>query len=127
MTNIQKLAKTMQSIAYADNQTHGIRWTLSVLHPQTRFNGEMGYSGGLWHDGSRPPYKRKRNVSMSFSFSESVGIHQFTLWRNDAEIITSCVYHTRDKGINRRIKLEDFVKVAIREFGIDELWVANEG
>ena len=123
MSETQKLAKALQSIAYADKQTHGICWSLAIIHPQTDFNGEMGYSGGIWHDRNRPHKKRKHDISISFSFSESIGIHQFKLWRSGAEIVPSFVYTKGD--IDGRIKFDDFVELAIKEFDIDELWIAK--
>ena len=125
MSETQKLAKALKSIAYADNQAHGIHWRLSIIHPQTCFNGEMGYSGEIWHDriSIRPNRKRNQYISISFSFSESIGIHQFQLWRGGMEVAPSFVYKTGD--IDGRIKFDDFVELAVKEFDIDELWNAN--
>lgn len=102
--NLQELAELMRDIAYSDNLKHGIDWRLAVVHPCTN-DGDVGYSGGLWN--------RNCKVSVSFSFSESRGIHDFKMWLDRSEIR----YDFGEKPSYEQLK-----EICIKHFGIEQLY-----
>jgi len=110
---VQEFAKTLRNIAYADDLRHKLQWSLRVIHPVTN-EGDVGYSGGLF---CNPNFTPRNEVSISFSFSESKGIYQFQLWRNKSEIRFDFV------GKDGKISLDKLVETAIKEYGIDALYV----
>lgn len=109
---VQELAEALRNIAYSDNQKHCLSWSLYVIHPKTN-DGDVGYSGGVFHN---PNFKGKDYSNFSFSYSESRGIYQFHLWRNRNEVIPDCV------GNGGKISLEHLVELAVKEYGIEELY-----
>ncbi|MBU9728059.1 hypothetical protein [Diplocloster modestus] len=109
---VQELAETLRNIAYSDNQKHNLCWSLSVIHPKTN-DGDVGYSGGVFHNHH---FKGHKDSNFSFSYSESRGIYQFHLWREHDEVRLDCV------GKDGKISLEHLVKIAIDEYGIEELY-----
>ena len=106
--DLQEFAELLRDIAYSDNQSHGIDWSLSVIHPRTN-DGDVGYSGGLWHRN----LQRYFGVSISFSFSETRGIHNFKMWRNGSQIRF---------GFGEKPTYEQFKDICIKEFGIERLY-----
>ncbi|MDR0287538.1 MAG: hypothetical protein LBI03_07545 [Clostridiales bacterium] len=113
---VQEMATLLRDIAYADNLSHHLRWSLSVIHPKTN-EGDVGYSGGIWHERNpKNNMKNSKNISVSFSFSEIKGIHQFKFWKDSCEIRFNCV---RKGG---KITIENFKNLMIKEFEIEELY-----
>ena len=109
---VQELAATLRNIAYSDGQKHKLQWSLHVIHPRTN-DGDAGYSGGIWCNHN---FKHRTDISISFSFSESRGIHQFHMWRDRCEIRFDFIEK------ERKLSLEKLIEIAKKEYGIDELY-----
>ena len=109
---VQELATLMRDIAYSDDLSHHLHWSLNVIHPKTN-EGDVGYSGGIWYSHL---FEHKKDISVNFSFSETKGIHQFKLWRDRCEIHFNCV---KKDG---KIGIESFKDLLIKEFGIEKLY-----
>lgn len=84
IVSLQWLATFLRDVAYSDNQSHHIHWSLNVIHPSTN-DGCVGFSGGLWHD-SEYVKQGEGWVSISFSYDELNGIYNFKRWIDGAEI-----------------------------------------
>ncbi|MDR0286654.1 MAG: hypothetical protein LBI03_02950 [Clostridiales bacterium] len=112
---VQEFATLLRDIAYADVLSHHLEWSLSVIHPKTN-DGDVGYSGGIWCNHN---FKHKKDISVSFSFSEIRGIHQFKFWIDRCE--TRFDFVKKDGKIN----IEDFKELMIKEFGIEKLYQHN--
>lgn len=112
---VQEFATLLRDIAYSDDQSHRLQWSLDVIHPKTN-DGDVGYSGGIWCNHN---FEHKKNISVSFSFSESKGIYQFKLWRDQCDTRFDCV---KKDG---KIQIEQFKDLMIKEFGIEELYKHN--
>jgi hypothetical protein len=110
---LQDLAELMRDVAYSDDRTHKISWSLYIVHPKTN-DGDIGYSGGLWHSECDPKDENRRSVSLSYS--EIRGIHGFKLWRGKSEVRFS---------FEERPTIEEFKEVLIKEFGVKELYKHN--
>ena len=108
---LQELAELMRDVAYSDNQSHGISWSLRVLHPKTN-EGDVGFSGGIWNNFN----KSRIPVSISFSYSESKGIYGFKSWRNMAEVRHS---------FEETPSFDEFKELLIKEFAVEELYKHN--
>lgn len=104
---LQELATFMRNLAYADNQKHGIDWSLYVIHPSTN-DGCVGFSGGLWHRN-----RTEDRVSVSISFDEVEGIYNFQLWEDRCEIRF---------GFEQTPTFDEFKKVCIERFKVDKLF-----
>lgn len=104
---LQELATFMRNLAYADNQKHGIDWSLYVIHPSTN-DGCVGFSGGLWHRN-----RIKDWVSVSFSFDEIRGIYNFKLWIDSCEIRFA---------FEETPTFEEFKETCIKRFKVDKLY-----
>ena len=105
---LQELAEYMRDAAYSDDQSHHIRWSLSVIHPKTN-DGDVGFSGGLWTDNM----KTKVYKSVSFSFSDSRGITDFHTWIDHDEI---------RHPFGGAPSFEDFKETIIKLFAIEQLY-----
>ncbi len=109
-TTLQELATFMRNAAYSDDQSHKIDWSLRVVHPSTN-DGVVGFSGGLW--------KRKCDIrditwaSISFSFDEVKGIHNFQRWNDEGEIRST---------FGENPSFDEFKVVVIKAFGIKKLY-----
>jgi hypothetical protein len=80
---LQEVAEFLRNAAYADNQKHGIEWSIRVLHPRTDW-GVTNFACGIWH--SRLNRKDlNTDVSISFSYDESKGFYHFGLWVDGAK------------------------------------------
>lgn len=110
---VQEMATLLRNIAYSDNQTHGLDWSLSVVHPKTN-DGDVGFSGGIWRNHNHR--NSKKDIRLSFSFSETRGIHQFMFWRDKSEIRFDFI------GKGGKIGFEKFKELVIKEYGIKELY-----
>jgi hypothetical protein len=116
---LQELAEFLRDAAYSDNMSHEIDWSLRVLHPRDN-DGSVGFSGGLWtRRNTQKAKSRLKDVSISFSYSETQGITQFQLWRDHMEI--------RGFPFGEHPSFEAFRGRVIAEFGIEELYDAKEG
>ena len=106
---LQELVTFMRDVAYSDNQSHKIDWSMSIIHPSTN-DGCMGYSGGLWNS-------RKANEdgfrSISFSYDEVKGITNFKTWIEHAEIRHDC----GDKPT-----FEEFKPICLKMFSVKKLY-----
>ena len=109
---VQEFATLLRDIAYADDLSHHLQWSLSVIHPKTS-DGDVGYSGGIWCNHN---FKHKKDISVSFSFSEMKGIYLFKLWRDRIDTRFDFV------GKDGKIKIERFKELMIEEFGIEKLY-----
>ena len=81
---LQEVAEFLRNAAYADNQKHGIEWSMRVLHPRTDW-GVTNFVCGIWHS----LLSRKElnaDVSIRFSYDESKGFYHFGLWVDGAKI-----------------------------------------
>jgi len=107
---LQELAIFMRDAAYSDNQSHKIDWSLSVVHPSTN-NGVIGFSGGLWKHNCDS--KTTEWVSISLSYDEVKGIHNFKRWNDEGEIRST---------FGGNPSFEDFKFVVIDAFGIKKLY-----
>lgn len=106
---LQELAEFLRNAAYADNQSHGIDWSLYVIHPRTN-NGDLGFGGGLWtHNRCKID---NRHISLSFSYSETKGIYRVQRWKDKCEIFTE----------DKTMPFESFKEIVISLFGIERLY-----
>lgn len=113
---LQELAEFLRNAAYADDQSHGIDWSLNVIHPRTN-DGDVGFSGGLWtRDGvwnSDHTYKKAQiYISLSYSYSETRGIYGVKRWKDRCEIFTE----------DKTMPFEKFKEIVISLFGIERLY-----
>lgn len=83
MNELQSLATFMRNLAYGDNQSHKIEWSLRIVHPSQN-DGVIGYAGGIWN---RYYETTENSVSISFSYDEVNRITNFKAWKNQEEII----------------------------------------
>lgn len=107
IVSVQELTTFMRDLAYGDSQKHKIDWILRIIHPSTN-EGAVGYSGGLW--------KRDRDenwVSVSFSYDEIKGIHNFKSWKEIGEI---------RHGFDGSPSFSDFKDVCVKMFEVKKIF-----
>lgn len=84
---LQDLVRYMASFC-GDGEcaSHIVDWTMYVVHPKD-YNGDISYSGGLWTHSDLGAPRPKPYHSLSFSYSQTRGIHAVEAWKDSCSVL----------------------------------------